>query len=226
LVLSNYYLHEFLKNSTTLTGEQLLTKLELDFGGYSPNVAPTITKDDVVKIYPNNHTGGNRFNPFIHDYSKTYWKYLEEIRDLDLTIVEIGILTGIGLAVWDSFFSNAKIFGFDYDLGNFKLNKNTLIELGAFQKRLPTLALFDQFGDNSKLLRETFGKEKIDVVIDDGYHSDESILNSFGELRPYLSENFIYFIEDNVTVIKKLKEIFPQYIINNHGEITVIKNFK
>lgn len=39
----------------------------------------------------------------------------------------------------------------------------------------------------------------MDVVIDYAHHSDESIINTFNELQPYLNENLIYFIGDNRT---------------------------
>jgi hypothetical protein len=45
---------------------------------------------------------------------------------------------------------------------------------------------------------------RLDLVIDDAYHSDESIMNSFNELQPYLADEFIYFIEYNRTAWKKL----------------------
>jgi len=52
---------------------------------------------------------------------------------------------------------------------------------------------YDQFTDNFETLKETFGDKKLDVVIDDAFHSDESIINTFNELQPYLAEKFVYF---------------------------------
>ena len=133
-------------------------------------------------------------------------------------------MKGTGLAVWDEYFDVKRIYGFDYDLGNFEQNKNNLLKLGAFKKKeLPTLRFFDQFADNSKTLEETFGSQKIDVVIDDAYHSDESIINTFNELQPYLNESFVYFIEDNTIAWKKLQIKYPQYKFDyNDNELTVV----
>jgi hypothetical protein len=82
------------------------------------------------------------------------------------------------LAVWNDYFETKRIYGFDYNLGNFESNKENLIELGAFKDGLPTIKFFDQFADNSDTLLETFGRDKrLDVVIDDAFHSDESIIS-------------------------------------------------
>ena len=164
-------------------------------------------------------------NVFFHNYSDKYSQYLEPLRHSKKTIhlLEVGILNGTGLAVWDEYFDSKKIYGFDYDLGNFEQNKSKLLELGAFKKELPTLKFFDQFADNSRTLEEVIGSQKLDVVIDDAYHSDESIINTFDELQEYLSESFVYFIEDNSTAWKKLQIKYPQYKFDyNDNELTVI----
>jgi hypothetical protein len=89
-----------------------------------------------------------------------------------IRILEVGILKGTGLAVWSEYFNNKEIYGFDYDLGNFEDNKSYLIELGAFKDGLPITMFYDQFADNSETLKKTFGDNKLDVVVDDAFHSD------------------------------------------------------
>jgi hypothetical protein len=171
-------------------------------------------------------SGGDRMNVLLHDYSSKYSEYLLPLRHSEklIRILEVGILTGTGLAVWSEYFNKKVIYGFDYDLGNFESNKNNLMELGAFRDGLPVTKLFDQFADNSRTLRETFGDEKLDVIIDDAFHSDETIINTFNEMQSYLSDNFIYFIEDNKTAWKKLRVKYPQYKFDHNDDgFTVIK---
>ena len=63
----------------------------------------------------------------------------------------------------------------------------------------------------------------MDVVIDDAFHSDESIINTFDELQPYLAEKFVYFIEDNSTAWKKLQVKYPSYWFDyNDDDLTVV----
>jgi hypothetical protein len=165
-------------------------------------------------------------NLLLHDYSDKYSEYLMRLRKSEsaIQILEVGILKGTGLAVWSEYFNKKVIYGFDYDLGNFKRNKNNLIELGTFKDGLPITKLFDQFADNSKIPRETFGDKKLDVIIVDAFHSDEIIIITFNEMQSYLSDNFIYFIEDNKTAWKKLQANYPQYKFDyNDDGLTVVK---
>jgi hypothetical protein len=140
-----------------------------------------------------------------------------------IRILEVGILKGTGRSIWSEYFKNKSIYGFDYDLGNFEDNKSNLIELGAFKDVLPITMFYDQFADNSEAMKKTFGDKKLDVVIDDAFHSDESIINTFDELQPFLSEKFVYFIEDNRTAWKKLQVKYPNYRFDyNDDELTVV----
>jgi hypothetical protein len=222
--LSKQYYEFYLKQNyklQNLTGSEYLQFLELKYGGYITGVSPT------NNFYDGSHTGGDRMNVFFHNYSEKYSHYLKPLRNSEeiINVLEIGILRGTGLAVWDEYFENKRIYGFDYDLGNFEQNKNKLLELGAFQKTLPTLKFFDQFADNSDSLKDNFQLKSLDVVIDDAYHSDESIIHTFIELQEYLNDNFIYFIEDNTTAWKKLKRLYPKYNYDyEYNQLTIITN--
>ena len=82
--------------------------LELKYGGWTLNVEPTISNKDIGRPIPSGtHQGGNKFNIFhYNNYSMYYSKYLEPLRHSKKTIhlLEVGILKGTSLAVWDEFF--------------------------------------------------------------------------------------------------------------------------
>jgi hypothetical protein len=220
-----YYKESLESRIDSLTDPEYLQFLELKFGGYISGVPATIDSSKVEKISSGNHTGGDRMNVFFHDYSSKYSEYLLPLSQSDdlIRILEVGILKGTGLAVWSEYFNNKEIYGFDYDLGNFEDNKSNLIELGAFKDGLPITMFYDQFADNSETLKITFGDKNLDVVVDDAFHSDESIINTFDELQPYLAEKFVYFIEDNRSAWKKLKDNYPNYRFDYNGdELTVV----
>jgi hypothetical protein len=206
-----------------LSDEEYLQYLEIKFGGYITGVEATIGDKSVIQLDKGKHTGGDRMNVFFHDYSRYYSQYLNEIRNKQIVLVEVGILRGTGLAIWDSYFSNLTLYGLDYDLGNVQNNMDFLKKCGAFSKAEPKLILYDQFANNSKQLKEEFNGLKIDVIIDDAFHSDEAVINTFKELQPYLGEKFVYFIEDNKTAYLKIKRQFPNYFYDYNGnELTVI----
>lgn len=226
ILTANKFYKETLQNRLeSLSDPEYLQYLELKFGGYVTNVSPTIVKSDVVRIKGTGHTGGDRMSMFFKNYSKIYSKYLKPLRHSNkpIQLLEVGILKGNGLAMWEEYFDNKKIYGFDYDLGNFEQNKSNLLELGAFKKELPTVKFYDQFVENSKTLEETFGSQKLDVVIDDAHHSDEAIINTFDELQKFLSESFVYFIEDNNTAWNILQIKYPKYNFDyNDNGLTVV----
>lgn len=210
--INDFYLQS-LMNKNNLTDSEYLQFLELYYGGYINEVSTKSARKRAFGVKGTKLTGGDRMSVLFHNYSDNYAEYLKPLRYSKNTIkvLEVGILKGTGLAIWDDYFENKKIYGFDYELENIQQNMNNLIKLGAFRKELPTLKFFDQFADNSETLKVTFGVDKIDVVIDDGYHSDESIINTFNELQPYLNANFVYFIEDNANAWKQLSVMFPDY---------------
>lgn len=220
----NLFFIEYFDNKifSNLDLDQKLQFLELKYGGYHKDVSPT--NEHIKSDYKTGklHEGGDRFNPFFHDYSRVYARYLKE-KKLN-TILEIGILRGSGLATWSELYPNAKLYGFDWDLGNYKTNENFLVSKGAFKGGKPKLFQYNQLTDNKKWLKDNFSNIKFDFVIDDALHKDESIINSFIEIEEYLSKDFVYIIEDNKTAWQKLKKLYPQYKFDNQGEITVIIN--
>ncbi|MFZ2038563.1 MAG: hypothetical protein WAV11_01320 [Minisyncoccia bacterium] len=169
-------------------------------------------------------TGGDRMSK--HGYAKKYSEYLKPFVDSDksLVIVEIGILTGIGLAIWCDIFTNCRIIGLDIDLGHFSSNTQNLSRLGAFKRNKPEVYEFDQFMDNTEYFRKKLNNKKIDVMIDDGFHSTESILQTIKSVIPHLNNNFVYFIEDNDKVHNEIRCMYPDFKVVNDGELTIISN--
>jgi len=212
------YYEYYLKNKADLSESEILEFLEMKYGG------PVFSNPNRLTL--GSAAGGDRMSPFFHSYSLKYSEYLSPLRQSEepINILEVGILKGTGLAIWSDYFERKRIHGFDYDLSNFENNIDNLLELGAFKDGLPVTKFFDQFSDNTEILRETFGDKKLHVVIDDAFHSDESIINTFEELQPYLAQNFVYFIEDNRTAWKNLQVKYPQYNFDyNDNQIAVVK---
>jgi hypothetical protein len=86
----------------------------------------------------------------------------------------------------------------------------------------PELHEFDQFLDNTALLGRLLHGDKIDIFVDDGYHSDETIVRTLQSALPHLAERFVYFIEDNSEVHVKLRKLYPNLSIDSGGQLTVV----
>tara|TARA_B110000967_G_C18769794_1_gene502439 strand:- start:245 stop:1021 length:777 start_codon:yes stop_codon:yes gene_type:complete len=203
--------------------------IEKKYGGFIKNVKTNKVSDfdprsELEVKTGDGMTGGDRM--YFNDYGKIYSKYLLNLikknHNKKITLVEVGILKGTGLAMWSEIFPNAKIIGLDIDLDHTKNNIKNLKSLGAFKKSDPELYVFDQFKDGEDEIRKLLNHREIDVIIDDGFHSDETILNTFHAIKPFLSDNFTYFIEDSESAYKILQKLHCDFKFKKYGILTVI----
>ena len=206
-----------------------LVSLEKKFGGYTSKVKRLRVSpfDPRCKKENNNGgmSGGDRMSKDkgCHNYSPIYAKYLKDVNFLkDLVVAEIGILKGTGLGIWSVLFPNSRIIGLDVDLSYTLNNFQNLKNAGANTEKIE-LHEFDQFVDNSKKLSTLLNGEKLNIVIDDGFHSIESITNTFKNAYPHLSKDFIYFIEDNSKVDNYILKEFPNLYVKKYDRLTVCK---
>lgn len=143
------------------------------------------------------HHGGDRMKK--HGYAPIYARHIAELmKDPALkrpTIVEVGILTGTGLAMWTDLFPQSKIFGFDYDTRNYENNLNFLQSKG-YNNSLVTVKNMDQMADNNAMLAAIFKDVPPSIVVDDGCHLPECNFQTFNSFLKVLSKRFVYFLED------------------------------
>ena len=175
--------------------------------------------------------GGDRMS--FHGYAEKYAEFLIPfilkncLEECPITVVEIGILKGSGLAIWGDLFPDGRIIGLDIDLSYTLDNLEYLKQFGAFKKSHLELYEFDQYQNNSENIGNIFNKSKIDICIDDGVHTDKAILNSLNIFLPFMADNFVYFIEDNQQVYQIIRKEYPNLIVANFGELTIItRNFE
>jgi hypothetical protein len=197
--------------------EKWLVLKELEYGGYVINIPRNIVsnKDPRTKgqILWGGMEGGDRMSKLHQGYAKIYAKYLRPFvqREKPVVLVEVGILRGTGIAIWSELFPSGRILGLDIDLNHIKQNMDNLKRKGAFRNNNLELYEFDQFQDNQNLLARILKNDKIDICIDDGVHYDVAILSLIKSVSSYLSEDFIYFIEDNGAVHETIKRIYPDF---------------
>ena len=108
---------------------------------------------------------------------------------------------------------------------HYENNFDNLTKLGAFQKNLPGLYVFDQYEDNREMVANILQGRTIDMVIDDGAHTPESIKKTYESLSPYLSDRFIYLVEDHKDTKKFLKIKEGHTFLNSKDEqLTLVTN--
>ena len=166
--------------------------------------------------------GGDRM--LHHGYAKKYSQYLLPFvqKEQPVVLAEFGILKGTGLAIWCDLFQNGKILGLDIDLEHFNKNMDNLKKLGAFRNNVPELYEYDQLVENAVYIGAILDGDMINICIDDGFHSSESIIKTINSVKPYLADDFVYFIEDNSHVHREIRSLYPEFKVDNQGELTVI----
>ena len=97
-----------------------------------------------------------------------------------------------------------------------------LVKLGAFSANSPEICEYDQFVYSSEYLGKILNGDKIDIRVDDGHHSEITILTTLASVLAHLNKNFVYFIEDNPLVHKKFKLMYEDMTVHANGPLTDI----
>jgi hypothetical protein len=202
---------------------------EKHYGGFHKNVPRLRVSEHDPRSKENLKIGGMKGGDRMsrHGYAPHYSHHLQNFlqdRMKAYTIIECGILKGTGLAIWNSLFPNAEIIGLDIDLTHTKNNLDNLKQRGAFKTGNLELYEFDQFKKNKDMLSDILKGRTVDVAIDDGFHSEETITNTLDDLIPLLSKKFVYFIEDNPTIHSKIEKEYNQYKVSKYNKFVVIND--
>ena len=128
------------------------------------------------------HTG-NGILKWSH-YPEIYDKHFSKYRDLPITFLEIGILNGGSLQIWEKYFPKAKIFAVDIDE-----------KCKQYESDRTKIFIGDQ-ADKSFLRNVKAQVPQIDIIIDDGGHRAEQQINTFEEMYYHLKAKGVYLIED------------------------------
>jgi cephalosporin hydroxylase len=116
-----------------------------------------------------------------------YDRYLSDLSEHPIVLMELGVYTGESLKVFASFFSNGRVIGVDCE--------DHRVDLSAYSNA--TLAFGDQ-RDGAWLaalaMREA--PDGLDIVIDDASHRGAWSFTSYCALFPLLKPGGLYVIED------------------------------
>lgn len=121
----------------------------------------------------------------IHSYLPTYESLFDENKLNIKIVLEIGVYQGGSIHLWNKYFQNAYIYGIDIE----KINPSTV-------PNSSNIFIFD----NQNAYNPLFVCEKvpndIDIFIDDGPHTLESMVSAIQLYLPKMSNNGIFIIED------------------------------
>jgi demethylmacrocin O-methyltransferase len=152
-----------------------------------------------------------------HGYAPIYEKYLSDLRDKNIRMLEIGVCMeftqgGQSVRMWYEYFQQAEIYTFD------------IVDMKGLENELPYRVRFfkgDQSSrDDLNNMYTEFGSKPFDLIIEDGSHIHEHQIISLGHLFPYVKSGGYYILED-VT-----EEDVPVCCIRNDETLKYIKKLK
>lgn len=125
-----------------------------------------------------------------HFYTKHYQTHFSPLKRKKIKLLEIGVggyddpfSGGNSLRMWKNFFKNGQIFSIDI-FDKTKLEEDRIRIFKGSQVDQDFLAkVTDEIGE-------------IDIIIDDGSHINQHVIESFNYLFPKLKNGGIYVIED------------------------------
>lgn len=120
------------------------------------------------------------------NYFPVYEQLLKPYRDLELpVIVEFGVLSGGSLHMWRNYFgSKARVIGVDLNPGAQRHREEGFEIFLADQENLDEVArVFQEIGP-------------VDIVIDDGAHTNPACVNTIWAAMPHIKPGGIHIVED------------------------------
>ena len=150
------------------------------------------------------------------NYGPIYDRHFAEHRDLPINILEIGVLKGGSMRLWEKYFPKANIYGIDIDE-----------ECQQYESDRTKIFIGDQ-GDVSFLRNVKAKIPRIDIIIDDGSHRAKDQKTTFEEMYYHLKMPGVYLIEDIELNYWKNKDLnspdnFMTHMKNKIDDINVRK---
>lgn len=170
--------------------EERITNFSIPANKLSLNELFILFQTDKASIYQNVIIYKKNYKRSLisgHNYGVFYEKFLKSKKNQIKNIIEIGGWIGSSSAAFYFYFKNATIYSLDID---FKINT-------IFAERIKRI-ICDQSNESqiNEFIKNKKLHNRIDVVIDDGAHTDECILTSFNTIFLNLAPGGHYFIED------------------------------
>lgn len=131
-----------------------------------------------------------------HSYLEVYDQIFDRFRDRPIRLLEIGVLGGESLRLWQRYFPRAEITGIDIALNGLDVPGCQLVECDQTDRRA---------------IEELWPDEHFDLIIDDGSHRVADQLQSLCYLWPKLRSGGLYIVEDveNAALTKYFQAFRP-----------------
>lgn len=124
-----------------------------------------------------------------HTYTAIYNLLFAQLKNKKIKLAEIGIQDGNSLKLWSRYFTNCKIYGFDYDYKWINICNSLNLE---------NIILNHIDVTNKKSINDAFQQteSQFDIIIDDSSHVFEDEIRIIQNITNFLKPGGILIIED------------------------------
>ena len=143
-------------------------------------------KETLQQIF--SRTGGDKGS--VHSYIEAYEDIFPLYRNTARKVLEIGLLNGESLLMWEEYFGREKVYGIDCS----ETPLDGMADLRPLIEAGHQISILD--ATNERQVSDTFGNIKFDVIIEDASHSVDQQVQIYNVFKKYLSPTGIYIIED------------------------------
>jgi hypothetical protein len=157
---------------------------------------------DLIELVNSEKTDKNT----IHSYLPVYELLLKNKKNTCKNVIEVGIKDGGSIKLWHDYFINAKIHALD-------ICSNDRIWEGIKDKeRIILYPLTDAYNEDLFKINFIDKNIKLDMALDDGPHSLESMKQFITMYSPILSDIGILIIEDvqDMSWLEQLTSVVPE----------------
>jgi hypothetical protein len=137
-----------------------------------------------------------------HGYLDFYDRFFEKLRGRPVRILEIGVLQGASVKMWETYFPYGLVIGAD-------INPDVV----RFESKRIKIEIIDQ-SNIQNLIDLGVKHGPFDVIVEDGSHLWEHQITSLRTLFPFLKDKGFYIVED-------LQTNFGDMIKNYRGVSTI-----
>lgn len=118
-----------------------------------------------------------------HGYERVYEPIFSKLRDQPIRLLEIGVLRGASIKVWLEYFPKALVIAVD-----------TFARVPVSE--IPALLNDRVCWYRCDSTKTAINTDRVDIIIDDGFHTPEAQLATFNNYYPLLKKGGLYLIED------------------------------
>jgi predicted O-methyltransferase YrrM len=159
-----------------------------------------------------------------HPYTTPYSLFFEPLKNKPIKFAEIGIFRGSSIVAWRTFFSRARIYGFDIDMEAMKYVRDLNLP-GVYLDKMDATKTDSM---ESVFQRHMADGELFDVIIDDALHDVGQQAVTIRTCMSKLKQGGLLIIEDvfrnqdhadYLKVMEEVKELisFSTFILCEHA---------